>query len=216
MSSIPPHGEQELGLRDVHVARVDLAETQVLGTRLRGHLDGPRRDGGRFLRRLERPGAEHQEHRLLAREVELELDLAAVASAARDRPIVPGEPNHIRCEAEPQARRDGRAEAQRVDGVAEQHHGRLLLLDQGLQRSVVNVRLEVLGRVLHRQQLVDTGRPALGVPAGALADDGHGDAAAGLVLQPEGGADQLAGDLAQLSLRLSAITRTPLIRSSSP
>ena len=221
MSSIRGRREQELGLRDVHVARVDLAEAQVLGTRLaRSGTSTGRTPEAVSSGASNAPARSMSSTRLLAREVELELDLAAVATprlATSPRPRA----SAVTSDAKPSPRRaaTARAEAERVDGVAEQHHGDgCSCLDQGLQRSVVDVGLEVLGRVLHRQELVDTRRAQrLGVPAGALADHGHGDAAAGLVLQPEPRADQLERDLAQLSLpRLSAITRTPLIRSSSP
>ena len=135
-------------LRDVHVAGLGLAEAEVLGARPRRRASTLDRADGASPRRprLERAGAQHQQRRLRAGEVELGRP-ACRRSAPRlaTGPSVPAERGHVAREAEPERvpPRRARTRASRSCGRAARAPGCSCSISASSARSR-DVGLEVL------------------------------------------------------------------------
>ena len=137
--------EQELRLGDVDVAALGLDELAVLRARGGGSDAASSRDrrASGALGRLPRRGAQHEDGRLLAGELELGPDLRAVHLPLGDEAAVVSERHHVGGEAEPQAGGERRCEAHRADGEPGQDDRRLLRGDERLGGAHVRVGREL-------------------------------------------------------------------------
>ena len=139
--------EQELGLGDVDVAGLRLAELDVLGRRRVAEVDVDRAHSAEpRLGRLEGAGAQHQQRRLACR------GSRARRRACRRRrrgwrPARPSQPSaeHVAGEAEPAAGRDGRARSRASRSCGRQDDARAARPSISASSARCDdVRLEVL------------------------------------------------------------------------
>ena len=197
-----PDGKNEIGLANIHVGG---------RRRLIFHMGGPPgerrkirrnfRDGGIAFAfgREERGAARHQRHAALAGKAELDIDFAAIA-AASDRYLaaISLDIEHIRGEAAAQAGGDRRAVSHAACRMGDEDCARRPLAGQRTHRFLIERGVEMgvgRGDAEHFVDAVEIG--GRGQRLVFVADDGHHQLRAERVFEAGGGADHLAGDIAQ-------------------